>query len=99
MSSAGGNRRTGLCYKSTRRGLVASTDPPPRRRREGVKREPTSIMDGPMHTLMRTSDKHTRSSQPRLDGGSLNARAEKFTGHENFIGRGSKAAIRHIITE
>lgn len=87
------------CYKSVRHGLAASRDSPPRRHHESVKWEPTSIIDGPMHTLMRTGDKHTRSPQLRLDGDGLNARAEKFTSHENFIGRGGKAAVEHIITE
>lgn len=64
--------------------------------REGVKWEPTSIIDGPMHRLMRTGDQQTRSPPLPLDGGSLNARAGKFTSHENFIGRD---AAEHIITE
>lgn len=79
--------------------LVANSDSPPRRHHEGVKWEPTSIIDGPMHALMRAGDKRTRSPQLRLDGGSPNARAEKFTSHENFIDRGGKAAAEHIITE
>lgn len=62
MSSEGQNKAMGLCYKSMQHGLVASRDPPMRRHRQGVKWEPTSIIDGPMHTLMRMGDKHTGSS-------------------------------------
>lgn len=88
-----------MCYRSLRRGLVASRDSPSKRHREAVKWEPTSIIDGPMHTFMRMGDKHTGSPRLRVDGGGLNARAEKFTSHEHFIGRGGKAAVEHIMTE